>query len=517
MTSSNGIYERGDCFIDNINNDCLISIFEHLSLEEKIDIELVCNRWNQVAKLSWNHVNSIDFKDLISYKKPNNKKNNNILLKNVLKRCSTYLNKIIMCYWSLINFEFDEIVEDLSKYCLNVNDLTIREGDFNFFNEEKIKKLFSFFVNLTTLNLDKIFVRGDFFFNLKSDKIKELSLIRCEFFENNYKLDKISNIKNLSKFIICHKSESVINEVVESLVANNCDNFTELFIAKIFNLKSIYKYKLPNIKSLPTLLSRQKKLCRLKLFRVSAVNALSNNNCLQTENLTDLVLYFHSVNPGIITFRNFGNLKKFAGYFDNLTNEFFEAISTCLKLEDLAIYSEGSVNCSGSFDFLHKLKNLETFKIKNDVSVINVQKVNFDDVLQGLWQCKNLKYLILRNCSYTNLSLKNLGSDSNLIIFNAIWDGYGYDYFGLNDISNEEFYEFLKKTPYLREFSVAFCNKITKKLIDDVAELKENRNDKHKLEMNFYECNGLLQDEELTNLSPLINVINHNRKSDFLE
>lgn len=49
--------------IENLNNDCLLSVFELLSVAERVTDERVCKRWQIVAKESWSNVKSIHFND----------------------------------------------------------------------------------------------------------------------------------------------------------------------------------------------------------------------------------------------------------------------------------------------------------------------------------------------------------------------------------------------------------------------------------------------------------------------
>ena len=39
--------------INSLNNDCFLEIFNYFSTEEKLKLELVCKRWNNLSKFTW--------------------------------------------------------------------------------------------------------------------------------------------------------------------------------------------------------------------------------------------------------------------------------------------------------------------------------------------------------------------------------------------------------------------------------------------------------------------------------
>ena len=78
--------------IHSLNNDCLIHIFQYLSIKDKIVLEDVCSRWNAVSKLVWNNVTSIKVDEFFKeeYLHETKIQNTTFLIK-VLNRCSDYL------------------------------------------------------------------------------------------------------------------------------------------------------------------------------------------------------------------------------------------------------------------------------------------------------------------------------------------------------------------------------------------------------------------------------------------
>ena len=76
--------------IETLNNDCLISIFEYLTIKEKLQLELVNKRWNQVAKLSWSCVKNLE---VCAYKSFDSERKNKNFLINRVFICPSFFNK----------------------------------------------------------------------------------------------------------------------------------------------------------------------------------------------------------------------------------------------------------------------------------------------------------------------------------------------------------------------------------------------------------------------------------------
>ena len=98
---ANSSNEKEKVTIESLNVHCLLSIFEHLTMKEKLKVERVSTKWNRVSKLSWSQVKSLDVKKNnkeIFLSEISNDRNDKVMFTNflisILNRSSKYLNKL---------------------------------------------------------------------------------------------------------------------------------------------------------------------------------------------------------------------------------------------------------------------------------------------------------------------------------------------------------------------------------------------------------------------------------------
>ena len=85
--------------IQKLNEDSLISIFNYLSIKDRIKIERVSKIWKEIVKKSWTKMKILYVEPQFLGFKPFGKnhqypKISKKMIKEVLKRCGKYINKI---------------------------------------------------------------------------------------------------------------------------------------------------------------------------------------------------------------------------------------------------------------------------------------------------------------------------------------------------------------------------------------------------------------------------------------
>ncbi|KAK0163385.1 hypothetical protein PV327_007071 [Microctonus hyperodae] len=160
--------------INILDDDCLIKIFLYLPISDRMRMERVCKRWQNVNKQSWNDIKELRFPGTTVSGPPYSitTDTNERAVQKLLSRCGRYLNKL----------EFDaqhlccsfDIVPIIAKHCHNLQFLILR---LNYFTNRDMRSLFSNLNKLSHLELFEIsrkFLDGCLK-NLSSS-LKELSL-----------------------------------------------------------------------------------------------------------------------------------------------------------------------------------------------------------------------------------------------------------------------------------------------------------------------------------------------------
>ena len=127
--SSDGV--PSDTTINDLNDDCLISIFSRLPVTDRIRIERVSPTWKDLAEKSWSGVKSLDLNDVAKLLNPSTKFHSmrsidSDIIRKILKKYGKYLRKIRFV-------QNDYCILDLvADYCPNITsivmDLTSAKG-----------------------------------------------------------------------------------------------------------------------------------------------------------------------------------------------------------------------------------------------------------------------------------------------------------------------------------------------------------------------------------------------------
>ncbi|KAF7994336.1 hypothetical protein HCN44_003808 [Aphidius gifuensis] len=125
-----------------INDDCLAKIFMNLSIEQRLDIERVCQKWKHVARsLAWSDIQAIDTN---SQKFSHIFKHQNDVEKIIL-RCGsklTFLNINKLCESSIIYV--------IKKYCINLKNLILHLDNYD---EQDFVNAFKHMANLQSIEI----------------------------------------------------------------------------------------------------------------------------------------------------------------------------------------------------------------------------------------------------------------------------------------------------------------------------------------------------------------------------
>ena len=207
--------------IDNLNDYCLIQIFNILPIPDRLRVERVCKRWQEVGKDSWSKLKELDFHPKNLGLKPYGRKHqypviNEYTIKNLLERSGKYLDKITITQHFTIDYGFlvaefcknvqsvtlDKIsikgLEKLTDNCKNIAELTINSCSLLFIEqptrgEEVLGKLFSNNKNLRILKIGDFGGYGECLLRLPLEEIEEINIIHG----SSYPCYLVKNLPNV--------------------------------------------------------------------------------------------------------------------------------------------------------------------------------------------------------------------------------------------------------------------------------------------------------------------------------
>ncbi|KAL7297395.1 hypothetical protein TKK_0009777 [Trichogramma kaykai] len=243
-------------YINTLNDDCLILIFELLPICDRISIERVCKRWRILAKESWRYQKFIDFNidSWGSYKFIDCND-----LKKVAKRCGQYVKHLEVRPWQRIS-EIKNL-QSVAKFLPNLEVLDLR--DYNL-SPKVLKSLLINCENIIQLSIRNI---------VKTFKDTDLS-------------DALSICKKLQEFRFKNSNIKFSVEIFEALP---CDTIQKIHLNKCTRI---------SWNKLPEVFSKYKNLNSLSLTTCICNNGMSGwiINCLEKIPLEQLHL---SKNDGI--------------------------------------------------------------------------------------------------------------------------------------------------------------------------------------------------------------------------
>ncbi|XP_046422453.1 F-box/LRR-repeat protein fbxl-1-like isoform X1 [Neodiprion fabricii] len=214
-----------DAPIHKLNDDCLIHVFLHLPITDRVRIERVCKRWHAVSLESWRAVKRLDL-SLSAWGYIPGKRDPSIdtpTLRKVLLRCGHFLNHIDLSQIShrlrqstltiigkfcpnLQTIDTTSLnvssagIDSLTKNCGDIRKLVL--GSCTSSCDNDLIKLFSKNKKLKSLKIvQNSLLTGKCLVHLPADGIEEISLAQCNAVSScsfSNAIAKFSNLSSLS-------------------------------------------------------------------------------------------------------------------------------------------------------------------------------------------------------------------------------------------------------------------------------------------------------------------------------
>ena len=166
--------EDSDVPIEKLVDDCLIHIFNLLPVIDRIKVERVCKKWQEIGFQSWSKFKVLNVNPKILGLKPFGTQHqfptiNRCMMENILKRCGCYLEKVIDKW---IPFGCISLV---AEYCANIRSISTR----NKVSYQVLKKISNNCKNITEFCSYPIFCK------FSEDEFDKIDEVLAELFSNN--------------------------------------------------------------------------------------------------------------------------------------------------------------------------------------------------------------------------------------------------------------------------------------------------------------------------------------------
>ncbi|KAJ8673264.1 hypothetical protein QAD02_004526 [Eretmocerus hayati] len=371
-----------------LNDDCLLHIFEFTSIQDKLNIELVCKRWQRVCESAWKKVNIFHpCSDEFGFSVPENDLGPEAhwvlpaviidvpICQRVFENCHHHLKKISLSrienleittlmdvwhYCSMNNFyewtragTLDEL-KNLLLECEKVEELWLCRCVVNV-DDVFLGKLFAKNRNLKKLVLIELKLTGECFSQLSSDVLESLVLFECIISQPEYLNATISSASKLQILSLnCNGKDPFTHETVTSPTSEH----------NLLGMNDTGEYDIRNSLLLP--------ICKLKNLTILS---------LRHSEVDDLMLETISLaclNVKVLDIELCGEV----------TNDGLQYTQSMPKLKCLNISLNEELSDAG---LLTVNKNLEIFRM----SQANISE---RALLTLLWEMKNLKALDVSNC-----------------------------------------------------------------------------------------------------------------------
>ncbi|XP_032671226.1 F-box/LRR-repeat protein 12-like isoform X2 [Odontomachus brunneus] len=273
-------YDFQDAFINILDDDCLIHIFQFLPIVDKIRIERVCKRWRILSLDSWYTMKKIDTSFLLEGF-PTHHRITEFILKKVMKTLSRNGRFITELHLSCPATMFPSDVAQFNrklfdivmKYCSNLTNINVSMITIN----KKDKQLLGRYKNITRLTL------GTFY-----------NLDKQETFFQEY--PQLNYLQILSNFDFVGKCLPYLPaQTMRTLILCDCPRINEITfsmgLAKLENLEHLYiSYFKFGRKTMETISNYCKKLKILQISKrkICTTSFLQDMAALQFTNLINL-------------------------------------------------------------------------------------------------------------------------------------------------------------------------------------------------------------------------------------
>nr|CAD7588259.1 unnamed protein product [Timema genevievae] len=214
-TFSNSDIDESLCFVNSLNDDCLMHIFSFLSKIECLGIERVCKRWQSASIMSWSGMKTLDMSDFVNdpYVLPTDD-----VVYRILQRCGALIHTV--------DISLKPNCTECPQLChLNLSGVPVTSKDLGILGKNLGKQLL-------TLTMESCPGASD----------RDIGRL----FQNCTKLEKVnvSRTKNLYG----HCLEKLCENPVLELAINDCNNIQANVL-------------IPSLQRLPKLSSLQMSCC----------------------------------------------------------------------------------------------------------------------------------------------------------------------------------------------------------------------------------------------------------------
>ncbi|XP_033212718.1 uncharacterized protein LOC117170213 [Belonocnema kinseyi] len=310
----------------SLNIDCLLMIFCHLTISERIKVERVCKLWQEAGRSGWVGFQSLDFKKSLWGFAFNTKVTiTDKIIRTVLSRCGNYIREVKFPQFS----NDPEILQlSISQRCLGTMwemcpNMRILDLGFHRIRSSALSILANCSSNLEDFKLD-------LHSNISDDDLSTM-------FASNKKL-KILHLFHNDSSNICKCVKDLPRNSIEEIMICNCHGTSTL--EKIHGLFS----------SLLSVSPELQKFRKLSIHNITHnMSSWGLHSC--AEGFNSVVLYSCTIlcdkpTSNLLAFENLQELTFYGNRGD--TDEFLIAVSvTCTKLNKLFLQACGSVTDRG--------------------------------------------------------------------------------------------------------------------------------------------------------------------------
>ncbi|XP_032454011.1 F-box/LRR-repeat protein 14 [Nasonia vitripennis] len=356
---------RKESEIEILNDDCLNYIFGFLQIEDKVKIERVCKRWQEVSKNSWKNIKTLNENVNVWGFNPciRSPEELTLIFEKVLQRCGHTLTHVDFSFLSVQN----NALHHVAIMCPNLQSLNV--GKLN---------LTIPLVEIMTANCQNI---KEITFTTCSEECNDYQL--SKFFSVNKKLRylKITNNENLTgKFL-----ESLPRDSMQTIIMNDCTKVTShniaQFIANFENLRTLSfteNQYLTFDDSTAIIVSLSKNIVELRLgallkLNTNATSSLTNLQILDVTNSEDISNTFLTVlaknwctqitDAGINEISRLPKLEEL--YIKNLNNVTDQSLKYLPKLKRLSCASSGKIRDDGLCTLISSCDSIELLDCKH--------------------------------------------------------------------------------------------------------------------------------------------------------
>ncbi|OXU24733.1 hypothetical protein TSAR_004909 [Trichomalopsis sarcophagae] len=367
---------RKESEIEILNDDCLNYIFGFLQIKDKVKIERVCKRWQEVSKNSWKNIKTLNENVNVWGFNPciRSSEELTLIFDKVLQRCGHTLTHVDFSFLSVQN----NALHHIAIMCPNLQSLNV--GKLN---------LTIPLVEIMTANCQNI---KEITFTTCSEECNDYQL--SKFFSVNKKLRylKITNNENLTgKFL-----ESLPRDSMQTIIMNDCTKITSHNIAQVIaNFENLRTLSFAENQysafgdSTAIIVSLSKNIEELRLgallkLNAKATSSLTNLQILDVTNSEDISNTFLTVLAK--------NCKKILNLnlsgCTQITDAGINEISRLPKLEELYIKNLNNVT-DQPLKYLPKLKRL---------SCASSCKIRDDGLCTLISSCDSIELLDCKHC-----------------------------------------------------------------------------------------------------------------------